>query len=275
MKTILITGASGAMGSAAVRKLAGDGHTVWMACRNLEKGESIRQQILQEYPEADIRLKVLDLSSFASVKTFAAELKKDGVRLDALFNNAGTMNRHYSETADGIERTWQVNFLSPCLLTRLLLPMMAPDAHIVSMVSLSAHYARLDAAFPLSDKKHFTQLGTYAQSKLALLLYTLELSRRVPQYVNMSDPWIVNTPIIHLDRWFDPIADLFFRPLCYKPEKGVQPALRALFTEERGKYFVGKSIRDYLPKYGKRYDLQDVWTRVEAFLASQAPLEPL
>lgn len=272
MKTFLITGASGAMGSAAVRKLASEGHTVWMACRNLEKGEAIRQQILQDYPQATLYLKALDLSSFDSVKSFANELKEEGVKLDGLFNNAGTMNRRFTKTRDGIETTWQVNFLSPCLLTRLLLPLLPEDAHIDNMVSLSAHYARLDEKFPMSDEKGYTQLGGYAQSKLALLLYTLELSRRVPQYVNMSDPWIVNTPIIRLDRWFDPIADLFFRPVCYSPEKGVRPALRALFSEERGKYFVGKSIRDYYPKYSKRYDLQDIWTRVESFLSTLAPL---
>ena len=275
MKTFLITGASGAMGSAAVRELAGDGHIVWMACRNLEKGETLRRRILQDRPESDIRLKALDLSSFDSVQSFAGELKEEGVRLDGLFNNAGTMNRHYGQTRDGIETTWQVNFLSPCLLTRLLLPILAPDAHIVNMVSLSAHYARLNEAFPLSDEKGYTQLGGYARSKLALLLYTLALSRRVPQWVNMADPWIVNTPIIRLDRWFDPLADLFFRPICYSPEKGVRPALRALFSDERGKYFVGNSIRDYEPKYGKRYDLQDIWKRVEAFLATLSPLEPV
>ena len=272
MKTFLITGASGAMGSAAVRQLASEGHTVWMACRNLEKGEAIRQQILQEYPEATLHLKELDLSSFDSVKTFAAQLKEEGVKLDGLFNNAGTMNRHFTKTRDGIETTWQVNFLSPCLLTRLLLPLLPEEAHIDNMVSLSAHYARLDENFPLRNEKAYTQLGGYAQSKLALLLYTLELSHRVPQYVNMSDPWIVNTPIIHLDRWFDPLADLFFRPVCYSPEKGVRPALRALSTHERGKYFVGKSVRDYYPKYSKRYDMQDIWMRVESFLATLAPL---
>ena len=275
MKTYLITGASGAMGSAAVRKLASEGHTVWMACRNLQKGEGIRQRILQDYPQAKLYLKVLDLSSFDSVKAFAAQLKEEGVKLDGLFNNAGTMNRHFTKTVDGIETTWQVNFLSPCLLTRLLLPILAPDAHIDNMVSLSAHYAHLNNEFPLSDEKGYTQLGGYAQSKLALLLYTLELSRRVPQFVNMSDPWIVNTPIIHLDRWFDPFADLFFRPVIYRPEKGVRPALRALFSDERGKYFVGKSIRDYYPKYSKQYDLQAVWSRVEAFFATIAPVDPL
>lgn len=275
MKTYLITGASGAMGSAAVRKLAGEGNAVWMACRNLEKGEAIRRQILQDFPEADIHLKALDLSSFDSVKAFAAQLKEEGMKLDGLFNNAGTMNRHFTKTVDGIETTWQVNFLSPCLLTRLLLPILEQDAHVVSMVSLSAHYARLGASFPLQSEKEFSQLGGYAQSKLALLLYILELSRRVPQFVNMSDPWIVNTPIIHLDRWFDPLADLFFRPVIYSPEKGVRPALRALVSDERGKYFVGKSIRDYYPKYSKKYDLQRVWEQVEAYLAGIAPLEAL
>lgn len=263
------------MGSAAVRKLAGEGHTVWMACRNLQKGEMIRRQILRDYPEATLYLKALDLSSFDSVKSFASELKEEGVKLDGLFNNAGTMNRYFTKSRNGIETTWQVNFLSPCLLTRLLLPILSSDAHVDNMVSLSAHYARLTKNFPLSDEKGFTQLGGYAQSKLALLLYTLELSRRVPQYVNMSDPWIVNTPIIHLDRWFDPLADLFFRPVCYSPEKGVRPALRALFSDVRGKYFVGNSIRDYEPKYSKRYDLQDVFAQVETFLMTIAPLEAL
>ena len=134
----IVTGASGAMGEAAVRALARDGRSVVMACRNLEKAEAVRSRILADLPGADISIGRLDLSSLDSVRAFADSLGQEQV--SALFNNAGVISRGYSLTGDGLENTFAVNYFGPFLLTRLLLPLMDPEASIVNMVSLTCRY---------------------------------------------------------------------------------------------------------------------------------------
>ena len=139
---VVITGASGAMGEAAVRALARDGRSVLMACRNLEKAALVRSRIIADLPEADISIGRLDLASLSSVCTFVGGLGQEPI--EALFNNAGVISRSYSLTTDGLENTFAVNYFGPFLLTRLLLPKMEPDARIVNMVSLTCRYVSID-----------------------------------------------------------------------------------------------------------------------------------
>lgn len=253
--TIIITGASGSMGCAATKALSGEGWRIIMACRNLEKGEAVRRRILEEVPEADLCLKRLDLGSLASVKSFAAEIAEDvtegRICLSGLFNNAGTINRDFKISEDGYEQTLAVNFIGPAVLTELLLPHFEDGAHIVSMVSLTCGMTELTEDFTVPRKEDFRQLRTYAKSKLALLLYTLDLSRRTEGrlHVNMADPGIVNSNMISMDRWFDPLADLLFRPFCKSPERGAAPAIRAMLSPESARFFVGGRSRSIPERY--------------------------
>lgn len=232
MDPIIVTGASGAMGSEAVRALVRAGRPVWMACRNLEKGEQVRTAILRDCPSASLELSRLDLASFASIRAFVEGLP-EGQRFAGLFNNAGTMCRRFSRSEDGLERTWAVNYVGPYLLTRLLLPRFAEGAVLVNMVSLSTLVAKLDwHAFEASEEA-FGQVKAYSASKLALALFTVSLEEEVRRRglnlsVNMADPGIVDTPIIHMDRWYDRLADRFFRPLCKTPAQGAAAAVNAL-----------------------------------------------
>ena len=262
----IVTGASGAMGEAAVRALARDGRSVVMACRNLEKAEAVRSRILADLPGADISIGRLDLSSLDSVRAFADSLGQEPV--SALFNNAGVISRGYSLTGDGLENTFAVNYFGPFLLTRLLLPSMDPEASIVNMISLTCRYVSVTEESLRPSADEFSQLGTYARSKLALLRFSRELARRNPGlHINLADPGIVNSNMIDLGHWFDPLADILFRPFCKSPERGVQPALSALASNGRNRYFVGRKSMD-IPARFENPDLDlRIWEETERILS--------
>lgn len=261
-----MTGASGAMGEAAVRALARDGRSVVMACRNLEKAEAVRSRILADLPGADISIGLLDLSSLDSVRAFADSLGQEPV--SGLFNNAGVISRGYSLTGDGLENTFAVNYFGPFLLTRLLLPLMDPEASIVNMISLTCRYVSVTEKSLRPSADEFSQLGTYARSKLALLRFSRELARRNPGlHINLADPGIVNSNMIDLGHWFDPLADILFRPFCKSPERGVQPALSALASDGRNRYFVGRKIMDIPARFeDPNLDLR-IWEETERILS--------
>lgn len=243
-RTVLITGASGSMGSAAVSNLASEGWNVIMAVRNLNKGKIIKDRILNSIPEASLELMHLDLSSLTSVRKFASDL--NGRRIDVLFNNAGTISRAYSVTEDGYENTFQVNCFAPLLLMELLRP---NTGKVVSMVSLTCAMVHISPSYTGDSIEKFSRLGTYARAKLALLLGTLDFSRRTGIPVSLSDPGIVDSNMITMGKWFDPLADIFFRPFISSPEKGVRPALRAIKSDETGLYYVGRKAKPIAAKY--------------------------
>ena len=242
-RTIVITGASGSMGASATETLASEGWRVIMACRNLQKGETIRGKILSVHPEADIELRLLDLSSLDSVKSFVQSLS--GEHIDVLFNNAGTICRNFELTNDTWEKTFQVNFIGPALLTLLLEKQIDK---VVSMVSLTCSLVKIGNGYSGDTQTEFSQLGTYARAKLAMLLFTLEFGSRNGIAMSLSDPGIVNSNMISMGRWFDPLADVLFRPFCASPEKGVLPALSAIRSDDAvPHYYAGCKARQ-IPK---------------------------
>ena len=245
---VIVTGATGSMGSAAADALAGQGIPVLMACRNLEKAAAVRADILRRVPGADLEVRQLDLASMASVRTFAESVEAGSVA--ALFNNAGVISKGFRLTEDGFENTFSVNYFGPWLLTQLLLPKLPKDAHVVNMVSLSCRFVSLDEAFLQPTEKQFSQLGTYARAKRALLSFSLELARRHPElHINLADPGIVASDMIDLGHWYDPLTDALFKPLCKSPQAGVRPALRALVEETHNRYYVGKHSKDIPSRY--------------------------
>lgn len=236
--SVIITGASGGIGSVVTRELSAQGRHIVMACRDAAKAEKIRQEILRAVPQAGIEILPLDLGSLGSVRQFADAFGDRPV--SALFHNAGVISRGYSLTPDGFENTFCVNYFAPFLLTQLLLPRLQADARVVCMVSLTCRFAQVDEASLRPVEKDFSQLGTYARSKLALLHFSQELARRHPGLrVNLADPGIVNSNMISLGRWFDPLADVLFRPFIKSPQQGAVPALAALASPEGGGYFAG------------------------------------
>lgn len=251
------------MGSEAVKALAKSGDRVIMACRNLRKGEDVRAGILMECPYANIDLRELDLSSFDSVRKFASGFEKGTV--DALFNNAGIISREWKLSPDSIENTIATNYTGPYLLTRLMLPAMKKGAGIVNMVSLTCRFGRVGKDFfDGSEKIPFKRLKVYSDSKLALLLFSIELSRRNPDLrVNVADPGVVNSNMISMGKWFDSLADIFFRPFIKSPAKGVAPALRALESGGNLEYHVGEKVTPISARYLSHSLCSWLWNETE------------
>ena len=262
---ILITGATGSMGAAAVEALAAQGTPVLMACRNLKKADAVRRDILSRVPEADLEIRELDLASLDSVRRFADGIEPGSV--EAVFHNAGVISRAYSLTCDGFENTFSVNYLGPWLLTRLILPKLPAQVRIVFMISLSCRFASLKPGMLQPGPKDFSQLGTYAQAKRALLSFSLELARRYPEIsVHLADPGVVASDMIDMGRWYDPLADRFFKPLIKKPLDGVSPALRALATSQtEPRYFVGKGDKPIPRRYLTPEQDARLWEETELF----------
>ena len=263
---VIVTGASGSMGAAAAEALARQGFSVVMACRNASKAEKVREGILSRVPDARLEIRRLELSSMASVRAFASGFGPGEV--GALFNNAGVISRGWSLTDDGLEHTFAVNYFGPFLLTNLLLPAMTEGARIVNMVSLTCRFVSVSPEALRPAENDFSRLGTYARAKLALLHFSQELARCHPELrVNVADPGVVNSNMIAMGKWFDPLADIFFRPFCRKPEDGVKPALAALAAEDGGRYYVGRRSDPIPSRYCDPALQERLWTATEEILS--------
>lgn len=231
---VIVTGATGSIGFATVKSLLDKGIPVIMACRNIKKANDKRDVLMREFPNAEIDVFELDLNSLSSIKTFTENVKNKGLKVNKLLNNAGIICRDFSVNEDGFETTLAVNYIGPLYLAKLMLPLMDDDFNVVNTVSVTRRVSRLDRHLFDLDKNRFSQLGTYAKAKYALLLSSLTLSEKIENgSVNLTDPGIVNSDMISMHRWFDPIADILFRPFCKSPEKGAMPAVNALQESSR------------------------------------------
>lgn len=226
---IIVTGATGSIGLAAVKSLLSKDLPVIMACRNIKKADSQRDNLIKQFPHSEIDILELDLNSLASIRAFVEEIKNQGFKVDKLLNNAGIICRDFTVNDDGFETTLAVNYLGPLYLSKLMIPLMDNDFNIVNTVSVTRGVSKLDEHFFDLDKKRFSQLGTYGKAKYALFLSSLTLSEKIKNgSVNLTDPGVVDSNMISMHRWFDPLADVLFRPFCKSPEKGAIPAVNAL-----------------------------------------------
>jgi NAD(P)-dependent dehydrogenase (short-subunit alcohol dehydrogenase family) len=177
-RTAVVTGANAGLGLQAARVLAGRGAHVVLACRNLDKAGHAAGRIAAESPRAGTSVVRLDLASQSGVRSAAEEIRDRFPRVDLLINNAGVMDIPYQRTEDGFELTLAINHLGPFALTGLLLDRLAAGARIVTMSSMS----HLEGVIDFSDlqfERHYDGERAYAQSKLANLLFTYELDRRL------------------------------------------------------------------------------------------------
>jgi NAD(P)-dependent dehydrogenase (short-subunit alcohol dehydrogenase family) len=194
-RTVLITGATSGIGLEAARMLARMGARIVLAVRDPARGADVSLEISRRGGSAEVL--PLDLASFASTRKAAAEFSASHEKLDVLINNAGTAVARRELTPDGHERTWQTNFLSQFLLTRLLLPVLrrAPKPRIVNVGSDAHRTGRLDWD-DLELAKRYGGYRAYANTKVALALFTRELARREPGIaVNVVHPGAVATNI--------------------------------------------------------------------------------
>ena len=177
-RTAVVTGANAGLGLQAARVLAARGAHVVLACRNLDKAGHAADRIAAESPGARTSVVRLDLASQSSVRGAAEEIRARFPSVDLLVNNAGVMEVPYQRTEDGFELTLATNHLGPFALTGLLLDRLAAGARIVTVSSIG----HLDGVIDFGDlqsERHYDPDQAYSQSKLANLLFTYELDRRL------------------------------------------------------------------------------------------------
>ena len=235
----IVTGSTDSMGSVITRKLAEQGKAVLLASRDIQKAENYAAQLRTVTRNKDISCLQLDLNSFALVNDFVRRLRALNRPVAALINNAGLLPRRSEISPNGFEHAVQVNYLSTVLLSMQVYQLIEEGGSIILSTSVSRRFVSLPYEFPAVS--HFTPLGAYAQSKLALTLFSIYMSstmktRRVA--VNCVNPGLLKSGAIAMSRWLDRVPDYLSRNIP-SPEAGVVPTMRALDSNETGYLFSG------------------------------------
>lgn len=179
-KRFLVTGANTGLGYETAFELAKKNAIVILAGRSEQKLVEAKARILAQVPEAHLEIGVVDLGSISSVKSFAEQYVKSGAGLDVLINNAGIMFPPPSQTVDGFETQFGVNFIGHYVLTALLFPVLqaSDQGRIVTLSSMAHRDGKIDFD-NLKLEKPFNKFREYGQSKVADLIFAIELNRRL------------------------------------------------------------------------------------------------
>lgn len=241
-KTILITGATSGIGKETAIQLAKTGATIVFNARNEERGTAALKDIITASGNDSVSFEVCDLSSFASIRTFASLIAGKYGHLDVLINNAGVWEDSRAVSEDGIERTWAVNHLAPFLLTNLLLPLLkkGKDARIITVSS--ALHPRGSIQFDnLELTTDYSAMKAYANSKLANILFTRELASRLSGTgitANCLHPGVISTSLARDANIF---MRMFFKFIGKKASKGAETSVYLATSPEvaaiTGEYF--------------------------------------
>ncbi|MCE9573416.1 MAG: SDR family NAD(P)-dependent oxidoreductase [Deltaproteobacteria bacterium] len=229
-KTAIVTGANTGIGLETARMLARKGAAVVLACRDLGKAGAARDQILADAPAAKVTVMALDLSDLASVKAFATAFAASHPRLDLLVNNAGVMVPPLGRTRQGFELQLGTNHLGHVALTAHLLPLLdrTPGARIVVVSSTAQNMGRIDLDDLNWDRRSYSAFRAYGQSKLANMMFALELQRRLAAAgsavrVTAAHPGWTATDLQRTAGVFRRLNPVF----AMKPPAGALPTLRA------------------------------------------------
>ena len=264
----MITGANSGIGKATVLGLARLGATVVMVCRDKERGEKAMGEISEQSANSSISLLVSDLASQKSIRHLAKEFIDTHPALHVLINNAGVFLTKHTLTEDNLETTLAVNHLAPFLLTNLLLETLKASApsRIVT-VSSEAHQGAQINFDDLQGEKHFSSFNAYSQSKLANILFTYELSKRLVGTgitANCLHPGVIRTNLGRnqnniLFRVGYRLVSLFFS----SPTKGSQTVVYLASSPDvqgvSGKYFVKKKEKKSSPESYEQAAAQRLW----------------
>jgi NAD(P)-dependent dehydrogenase (short-subunit alcohol dehydrogenase family) len=253
-RVAVVTGANTGLGFETARMLAERGAAVVLAVRDVEKGKQAAARIT-----GDVTVQALDLTSLDSIRSAAADLRDTHPRIDLLINNAGVMYTPKQTTADGFELQFGTNHLGHFALTGLLLDRLlpVPGSRVVT-VSSTGH--RIGAAIHFDDlqwERSYSRTGAYGQSKLANLLFTYELQRRLAPHGTTAavaaHPGISSTELTRNSPAAFRVALAWLAPLLtQKPEMGALPTVRAATdpTVVGGQYY-GPGNRGEIRGYPK------------------------
>ena len=210
-KTVIITGANTGIGKETAIELAKRKAKVILACRNPERGREAERDVRIKSGSEDVVYRHLDLASLSSVHEFSKSILQEETHIDILINNAGIMACPQWRTEDGFEMQFGVNHLGHFLLTNLLLDKLkeAPSARIINVASLGYKYCKEVKFHDLNSEKDYKPHSVYYHSKLANVLFTRELARRLigtNVTANSLHPGVIRT---ELGRHFMPNMNRF------------------------------------------------------------------
>lgn len=258
----MITGASSGIGRAAALALAARGASLVLVCRDRTRGEGALAATREATGNRDLTLMLADLSSQKDIRELANAFLATRKPLHVLLNNAGVIMLRREETVDGIETTFAVNHLAHFLLTVLLLDRLkaSAPARVVNVASDAHHYARggLDFA-DLGSAKGYSVMSVYGRSKLANILFTRELGRRLAGSrvtANCLHPGFVSSGFATNNGWYAKVAMTLLRPFARSSEKGAETAVY-LCTSRDVERVTGQYFYDRKPKEPKSYARSD------------------
>ncbi len=249
-KTVVITGGNSGVGRATAVALAAAGARVVITARSRSRGEEARAAVGQASGSDQVDLVVFDLADLATVRSGSAELLDRTERIDVLVNNAGLVLSERRETADGFEATFGTNHLGPFLLTALLTERLVASApaRVVNVASVAHQGARHGLDFEdLQSASHYRGMQAYSRSKLANILFTNELARRLAGSgvtANSLHPGTVATGFARDDdaKGFLAFGVKLIKPFILTPEKGARTSVYLASSPEvadvTGGYFV-------------------------------------
>jgi NAD(P)-dependent dehydrogenase (short-subunit alcohol dehydrogenase family) len=247
-KVFVVTGANTGLGKDATKAFASHNASVVMACRNIEKAQTAKEDILKEYPNAKLDIIELDLSDFESITNFANTFKNKYKKLDVLLNNAGIMNVPYGLTKDGLELQNGVNHFGHFALTAQLFDIIkdTPKSRIVSVSSMAHKFGKMDFKNPLFKDGKCSPFKSYGRSKLSNLLFIYKLSNLLEEHKTdtiavAAHPGISATELVRYSKK-SPIKNFFINQsmkLSQPSEMGALPEIRACVDEnvKNGDYY--------------------------------------
>jgi NAD(P)-dependent dehydrogenase (short-subunit alcohol dehydrogenase family) len=236
-KTIIVTGGNSGLGYESVKAFAGKGAEVILGSRSMEKGEQARKEIRAEVPDAKIHVMQLDLGELDSIRAFATEFIKKFKKLNVLLNNAGIMMTPYFKTKDGFEGQFGTNHLGHFALTGLLMDLIqsTPGARIVNVSSGAHRNGIMDFEnLQFEGGKGYSPSKAYGRSKIANLLFTYELQRKLEAanrdaIAVAAHPGLAMTNLgRHMQkRWIVRLLFPLFRIMAQDAATGALPQIRA------------------------------------------------
>ena len=227
-RVAVVTGANTGLGYETATALAGRGAHVVLAVRNLDKGKAAADLIARRHPGAEVGVQELDLTSLASIREAAASIRAAYDGIDLLINNAGVMMTPKATTRDGFELQFGTNHLGHYALTGLLLDrlLITPGSRVVTVSSMGHRAGRMRFD-DLQSETGYNRLRAYGQSKLANLLFTYQLQRRLAGRTTIAVAAHPGGSSSELSRHLPGPVQAAFRPLEQDTEMGALPTLRA------------------------------------------------
>ena len=245
MKTAVITGASNGIGLATAVALGRKGFWLGLVCRNKARAQKVLHSLFRECPDTKVDIFLADLSVQSNIRHLARDLQSEFPSIDVLIHNAGVFCPDRVESADGIELTWAVNHLAPFLLTDLLFEhlFIGGPGRVVVVSSAAHRFGQINFADPELHSS-YGMMKAYCQSKLANVMFTFALARRLSGSsitTNCLHPGTVRTGLGNRAKGFLVALGHLISPILLSPQQGAQSSVYLATSPEvegvSGQYF--------------------------------------